>query len=96
MPAPPTPPPPRPRYQTMSDFSLNAVRQLYLQGNAYALCMRNARYRQMVCCASSRGRRQMKTLVAAIALIALTCTPTFADEVLNGLVEVSVYRRSLV
>lgn len=31
-------------YQTMSDFLLNAVRQLYLQGNAYALCMRNARY----------------------------------------------------
>ena len=31
-------------YQTMSDFLLNAVRQLYLQGNAYALCLRNARY----------------------------------------------------
>jgi HK97 family phage portal protein len=31
-------------YQSMSDFLLNAVRQLYLQGNAYALCMRNARY----------------------------------------------------
>jgi HK97 family phage portal protein len=31
-------------YQSMSDFLLNAVRQLYLQGNAYALGMRNARY----------------------------------------------------
>jgi HK97 family phage portal protein len=31
-------------YQSMSDFLLNAVRQLYLQGNAYALCLRNARY----------------------------------------------------
>jgi HK97 family phage portal protein len=31
-------------YQTMSDFLLNAVRQLYYEGNAYALCMRNARY----------------------------------------------------
>ena len=31
-------------YQSMSDFLLNTVRQLYLQGNAYALCMRNARY----------------------------------------------------
>ncbi|HEY2245183.1 MAG TPA: phage portal protein, partial [Xanthobacteraceae bacterium] len=31
-------------YQSMSDFLLNAVRQLYLQGNAYALCLRNSRY----------------------------------------------------
>jgi HK97 family phage portal protein len=31
-------------YQSMSDFLLNTVRQLYLQGNAYALCLRNARY----------------------------------------------------
>jgi HK97 family phage portal protein len=31
-------------YQSMSDFLLNAVRQLYLEGNAYALCLRNARY----------------------------------------------------
>jgi len=31
-------------YQTASDFLLNAVRQLYFEGNAYALCMRNARY----------------------------------------------------
>lgn len=31
-------------YQTMSDFLLNAVRQLYLQGNAYALALRNSRY----------------------------------------------------
>jgi HK97 family phage portal protein len=31
-------------YQSMSDFLLNAVRQLYLQGNAYALCIRNARF----------------------------------------------------
>jgi HK97 family phage portal protein len=28
----------------MSDFLLNAVRQLYLEGNAYAYCIRNARY----------------------------------------------------
>ena len=31
-------------YQTMSDFLLNAVRQLYLSGNAYAYCRRNARF----------------------------------------------------
>jgi HK97 family phage portal protein len=31
-------------YQTMSDWLLNAVRRLYLTGNAYALCMRNQRY----------------------------------------------------
>jgi HK97 family phage portal protein len=31
-------------YQTISDFLLNAVRQLYFEGNAYALCMRNARF----------------------------------------------------
>jgi HK97 family phage portal protein len=31
-------------YQSASDFLLNAVRQLYYEGNAYALCMRNARY----------------------------------------------------
>ena len=31
-------------YQTMSDFLLNAVRQLYIEGNAYALCLRNDRY----------------------------------------------------
>lgn len=30
-------------YQSMSDFMLNAVRSLYLDGNAYALCLRNAR-----------------------------------------------------
>ena len=31
-------------YQTISDFLLNAVRQLYLSGNAYAYCRRNDRY----------------------------------------------------
>jgi HK97 family phage portal protein len=31
-------------YQTMSDFMLNAVRQLYLDGNAFALALRNDRY----------------------------------------------------
>ena len=31
-------------YQSISDFLLNAVRQLYLEGNAYALALRNARY----------------------------------------------------
>jgi HK97 family phage portal protein len=31
-------------YQTMSDFLLNAVRQLYLEGNAYALALRNDRF----------------------------------------------------
>jgi HK97 family phage portal protein len=31
-------------YQTMSDFMLNAVRQLYLDGNAYALALRNDRF----------------------------------------------------
>jgi HK97 family phage portal protein len=31
-------------YQTISDFLLNAVRSLYLTGNAYALCLRNDRY----------------------------------------------------
>ena len=31
-------------YQTISDLLLNAVRQLYLEGNAYMLAMRNARY----------------------------------------------------
>jgi HK97 family phage portal protein len=31
-------------YQTISDFMLNAVRQLYLEGNAYALALRNDRY----------------------------------------------------
>jgi HK97 family phage portal protein len=31
-------------YQTISDLLLNATRQLYLEGNAYCLCMRNARY----------------------------------------------------
>lgn len=31
-------------YQTMSDFMLNAVRQLYLEGNAYALALRNDRF----------------------------------------------------
>jgi len=31
-------------YQTRSDFLLNMVRSLYLQGNAYALALRNARY----------------------------------------------------
>jgi len=31
-------------YQTISDFLLNAVRQLYFEGNAYALALRNARY----------------------------------------------------
>jgi HK97 family phage portal protein len=30
-------------YQSMSDFMLNTVRQLYLQGNAYAYCRRNNR-----------------------------------------------------
>jgi HK97 family phage portal protein len=31
-------------YQTISDFLLNAVRHLYLNGNAYALCLRNDRF----------------------------------------------------
>ena len=31
-------------YQTSSDFMLNAVRALYLDGNAYALALRNSRY----------------------------------------------------
>jgi HK97 family phage portal protein len=31
-------------YQSISDFLLNAVRQLYSQGNAYALALRNSRY----------------------------------------------------
>jgi HK97 family phage portal protein len=31
-------------YQTISDFLLNAVRSLYLNGNAYALAIRNDRY----------------------------------------------------
>jgi HK97 family phage portal protein len=31
-------------YQTISDFLLNIVRQLYLTGNAYALALRNDRY----------------------------------------------------
>jgi HK97 family phage portal protein len=31
-------------YQTISDLLLNTTRQLYLEGNAYMLCMRNARY----------------------------------------------------
>jgi HK97 family phage portal protein len=31
-------------YQSMSDFLLNAVRQLYSEGNAYALCLRNNRF----------------------------------------------------
>jgi HK97 family phage portal protein len=31
-------------YQSISDFMLNAVRWLYMQGNAYALALRNSRY----------------------------------------------------
>jgi len=31
-------------YQSMSDFMLNAVRQLYLDGNSFALALRNDRY----------------------------------------------------
>jgi len=31
-------------YQTISDFLLNAVRQLYLEGNTYALALRNDRF----------------------------------------------------
>jgi len=31
-------------YQSMSDFLLNSTRHLYLDGNAYALCLRNDRY----------------------------------------------------
>src|SRR6516165_1717332 len=31
-------------YQSISDFMLNATRQLYLDGNAYALCLRNDRF----------------------------------------------------
>jgi HK97 family phage portal protein len=31
-------------YQTISDFMLNAVRSLYLEGNAYALALRNSRF----------------------------------------------------
>jgi HK97 family phage portal protein len=31
-------------YQSISDFMLNLTRNLYLEGNAYALCVRNSRY----------------------------------------------------
>src|SRR5215831_19055310 len=31
-------------YQSMSDFMLNTTRELYLDGNAYALALRNDRY----------------------------------------------------
>jgi HK97 family phage portal protein len=31
-------------YQSMSDFMLNATRELYLDGNAYALALRNSRF----------------------------------------------------
>ena len=31
-------------YQTISDFMLNAIRDLYADGNAYALALRNNRY----------------------------------------------------
>jgi HK97 family phage portal protein len=31
-------------YQSISDIMLNAVRQLYVEGNAYFLCLRNARF----------------------------------------------------
>ena len=31
-------------YQSISDFMLNLTRDLYLEGNAYALCLRNSRY----------------------------------------------------
>src|SRR5206468_3712089 len=31
-------------YQSISDFMLNATRQLYLEGNCYALALRNSRY----------------------------------------------------
>jgi HK97 family phage portal protein len=31
-------------YQSISDFMLNAVRALYLEGNAYALALRNSRF----------------------------------------------------
>lgn len=31
-------------YQSISDLLLNAVRQLYVEGNAYLLCMRNSRF----------------------------------------------------
>jgi HK97 family phage portal protein len=31
-------------YQTISDLLMNLTRQLYMEGNAYLLCMRNARY----------------------------------------------------
>jgi len=31
-------------YQSISDFLLNATRSLYMEGNAYALALRNARY----------------------------------------------------
>jgi HK97 family phage portal protein len=31
-------------YQSISDFMLNAVRNLYMDGNAYALALRNARF----------------------------------------------------
>src|SRR5262245_27325100 len=31
-------------YQSISDFMLNSVRQLYLEGNAYALALRNDRF----------------------------------------------------
>jgi HK97 family phage portal protein len=31
-------------YQTISDFLLNATRSLYIDGNAYALALRNSRY----------------------------------------------------
>ena len=31
-------------YQTISDFLLNAVRSIYLEGNCYALALRNSRF----------------------------------------------------
>jgi HK97 family phage portal protein len=31
-------------YQSISDFLLNAVRNLYMDGNAYCFCVRNSRY----------------------------------------------------
>ena len=49
-------------YQSISDFLLNAVRQLYLEGNAYALALRNDRFE--VSELHLMDARQSKPLVA--------------------------------
>ena len=51
-------------YQSISDFLLNVTRQLYLDGNSYALCLRNDRNEitelhlmdSMLCFAAAGGR----------------------------------------